>query len=128
MIPLTQIKAIDFNVRRELFLGKSANLILLREDGAAAAFSAVATIATGWNPEFSDKFGNTTFHVADISADFGALVRKATHLVVTGSGLQTLNDMIHETMAETAAPDADKPWWRIRAKSVGRKYVASEEI
>lgn len=128
MLPLTEIKATEFNVKRELFLGKSATLILLREDGSTAAFSEVATVQAGWNPEFSDKFGNTTFHVADATIEFAGVVRKATHLVVTGSGLATLNDVIHETMAETSAPDAKKPWWRIRAKSVGRKYVSSAEI
>lgn len=131
MIPLTKIKGKEFDVLRKLFLGKDAQLVLLREDGSTAAFETLATIASGWHSKFSEFFGNQSFYVADITTNFGSFSgpgRKVTHLMVVNSKLPTLNNVLHETLAETAAPDASKPWWRIRAKSVGRKYVGTDEI
>lgn len=113
---------------RETLVGDSAKLILLREDGASAAFENLATVESRWASKYSEFFGNTTFSIADLTSEFAAKVRKATHLVVTGADIPDLNNMIYETLAETAAPDANKPWWRIRAKSVGRKYVGTDEI
>lgn len=117
-----------FDALRETLIGDAASLILLREDGTSAPFETVATITTGWNSEFSEFFGNTVFNVADLTAEFAAKVRKTDHLVVTGADIPDLNNMIHQTLENTAAPDADNPWWRIVAKPVGRKYVATEEI
>lgn len=118
-----------FDRKRARAEGKDAQLILLREDGESAPFTQEFAVETGgWCSEFSEFFGNTTFNVADITDEFAAAVKKATHLVVINSGMATLNDLIHETLAETAPPAGDKPWWRIRAKPVGRKYVATEEI
>jgi len=117
-----------FDALRETLIGDAAKLVLLRQDGGSAPFETIATIETGWHPEFSEFFGNTVFSVADLTAEFAAKVRKADHLVVTGSDIPDLNNMIHETLDDTAAPDSDNPFWRIVAKSVGRKYVATVEI
>lgn len=119
-----------FDALRQTLIGDSAQLILLREDGVSAPFATSATITSGWFAEFSEEFEATVFNVADITESFSTLMskREATHLVVTGSDLPHLNNLIHETQAETAAPDGSNPYWRIVAKSVGRKYVSSEEI
>lgn len=117
-----------FDALRETLIGDAASLVLLREDGTSAPFETIATITVGWFSEFSEFFGNTVFNVADLTADFAAKVRKADHLVVTGADLPDLNNMIHETLENTAPPDADNPYWRIVAKPVGRKYVSAEEI
>lgn len=118
----------SFDALRETLIGDAANLVLLREDGVSAPFETIVTITSGWHSEFSEFFGSTVFSVADLTAEFAAKVRKTDHLVVTGADIPDLNNMIHETLENTAAPDADNPYWRIVAKPVGRKYVASEEI
>jgi hypothetical protein len=117
-----------FDALRETLIGDSANLILLREDGTSAPFEVIATITSGWNSEYSEFFGNDTFNVADLTAEFGQKVRKTTHVVVTGADLPDLNNMLYKTQEGTAGPDADSPFWRIRAKSVGRRYVSADEI
>lgn len=117
-----------------LFVGEAAKLVLLREDGATKAFDTDGgfpyTVAAPWNPEFSEKFGYTIFRVADTSAEFAAIARKATHVVVTDSLIPSLNNVIHSKLTgdnETAAPDAD-PTWRICGRPEGRKYISGSEV
>jgi hypothetical protein len=125
---ISEAMAEGFDALRETLIGDSASLVLLREDGVSGPFETIATITAGWHSEFSEFFGNTVFNVADLTAEFAAKVRKTDHLIVTGTDIPDLNNMIHETLENTAPPDAGNPWWRIVAKPVGRKYVASAEI
>lgn len=128
MLELTEVLAESFDIIRGLLIGEGAKFTLLKEKGDTEAFETIAEVASGWRPKYSEFFGNTTFEVADITAEFAAKVRASDHLVVTDSGVESMNNFIFEMLDETAAPDADKPYWRIRAKSLGRKYLAGEEI
>lgn len=119
-----------FDAKRKILLGKDAKLVLLAErDGDdGAPFNTVRTVLTGWTSKFSEFFGTTTFKVANISESFGADVRNSTHVMVTDSKMPALNNTLHELQTETAPPDGDKPFWRVRAKSVGRKFIPPDEI
>lgn len=128
MLELTEVLAESFDIIRGLLIGEEAKFTLLKEKGDTQAFEEIAQVTSGWRAKYSEFFGNTTFEVADISSEFAAKVRASDHLVISGSGVESMNDFIYEMLDETAAPDADKPYWRIRAKSLGRKYVGGEEI
>jgi len=117
-----------FNAIRNELVGVNAQLVLLKEDGGAAPYVVLLTRDGEWYPKFSEFFGTTTFNVAAVDVEFAALVRKTTHLMIIDGDIPSLNNILHEMQAETAAPVGDKPYWRIRAKSVGRKYIQSEEI
>jgi hypothetical protein len=120
-----------FDEARGELLGHDAKLVLLEEDDegeSGAPFIQVRVVESGWFPKFSEFFGTTTFMVADISEVFGADVNnRTTHVTVTGSDIPALNNLLHELAPETAAPTGDKPFWRIRAKSLGRRYVPPVE-
>lgn len=117
----------QFDRERNRQHGPAAVFVLLKSgDGEGAALTVVRRVATGWNSKYSTFFGNTTFSVADTSEAMAADVRKSTHLVVVGSKITGLNGALHELVSETAPPDGDSPWWKIRALSVGRKFVPPE--
>lgn len=117
-----------FDEIRIQLLGVNAKLVLLKEDGSTKAFDELQVIEAGWNPEFSTFHGTSTFNVADVTASTGANVRKATHLIMRDTELKVSNNILYELKSETAAPDANIPWWRIRASGLMRRYVAPEEI
>lgn len=120
---------IVFNDRKEHELGSDAKLIFLRQDGEETPFKpAIRTQEAGWYPTFSEFFGNMTFSVADISDEFFVDVRKTTHVIVIDSVLPAVNNTIFELLEETVSPTGLEPWWRLRAKSLGRKYIAEEEV
>lgn len=128
MLELTDVLAETFDIIKGLLIGEGAKFKLLREAGDTETFEDVIEVAVGWRPKYSEFFGNTTLEVADVTTDFASKVKESTHLVITGSGVPSLNNVIYELLAETTAPDADRPYWRIRVRSVGRKYVGGEEV
>lgn len=116
------------NVRVEL-LGKDAKFVLLREEGSTHAFDQVQSpIEGGWYPEYSKFYGNTTFHLADVSGTTAKNVRNATHVMMIDTVLEATNNLLFEMKAETAPPDMTTPWWRIRAEQLSRKYFPPEEV
>lgn len=118
-----------FDELREEFLGAEAKVVLLREEGKTKAFDDVVTVTSGWwSPKYSEFFGNSTFQIADVSQAFANQVRKASHLMVIDSAFPALNNTLHELASESAPPDSESPWWKLRAKPLGRKYIAEEEI
>lgn len=118
-----------FNDRKEHELGSDAKLVFLRQDGEAEAFKPpIRQQVDGWYPTFSEFFGTMTFSVADISDQFFTDVRKSTHIMVIDSVLPALNQTLYELQEDTISPTGLEPWWRLRAKSLGRKYIATQEI
>lgn len=113
------------DIRNEL-LGVTANLVLLEEDGESQAFNVLQTVRTGWYPEYSTHFGNTTFHIADITADTGKNIRKTSFVAIMESDLEVNNGILFELKPETAQPDTNIPWWRVRAQAVSRRYVPDD--
>ena len=130
-MPATDISgdfALAFNDLRTELLGVNAKLVLLEEDGETHAFNDLQIITTGWYPEYSTFFGNSTFHVADVTAATAKNIRKASFVVIRDANLVTYNNVLFEMKSDTAPPDSNIPWWRIRAEYVSRKYVPPEEI
>lgn len=124
-----QVIAQDFakgfdEIRVEL-LGRDAKLVLIKQDGSP--YSELKTVVQGWCAKFSEHFGAITFNIADISQDFGLLVLSATHLYIIDSALPSTNNLLHEVTSDTAAPSADSPFWRVRARSTGRLYEKPAE-
>lgn len=126
-LELTEVLSESFDIIRGLLIGEGATFKLLREIGESQPYEEIRDVETGWRSRYSEFFGNTTFDVADVTSDLAADVDAATHLVVLGATIAGMNDMIYELLPDTAAPDSDHPFWRIRAKSTGRRYTGSGE-
>ncbi|HEX8653106.1 MAG TPA: hypothetical protein VF708_19975 [Pyrinomonadaceae bacterium] len=128
MIPLTEIRAVEFNVRRELFLGRSAKLVLLREDQSADRYKTLRVISADWDiPKPNEFFGTQSFYVADISQPFADLVHVTTHVVVVGSDLSPLNGQLFELTPETSAPTGEHAYWNLRCKSISKRFTPDLE-
>jgi len=127
VLELTEVLSETFDIIKGLLLGDEAKFKLLKEKGDDETFEEIAEVTVGWRAKYSEFFGATTVEVADITEAFAAKVKGSTHIVITNAGVPSLNNVINEMLDETAAPDADKPYWRIRIKSLGRKYVGGEE-
>lgn len=117
-LPLAQIHTIEFNVLRELFLGKGAKLVLLRESDGP--FRATFVIATDWHPKFTEFFARSTFRVADLTAETARAIREATHLMVVDSSVAAINNLLFEQDADTQPP-LDRGYWNVRATSQNKK-------
>lgn len=111
-----------FDVAREELIGAEAKLLLLRLDGGEKAYKIITTIDASWFAKFSEYFGTTTFSVANIEAEFGAMVRKSSHVTVTGSDLEALNNELFRIKPDTQPPLGSEPFWKIRAEATGDKY------
>ena len=112
-----------FDAERELLVGESAVLLLLKVDGAATAYGVLAEVAGGWAAEFSDFFGSTTFNVARADAEFASLVNEAAYVAVAGGDNESLEGQLHAINRETTRPAGVDPYWRIRATPTGKRYV-----
>lgn len=113
--------AVGFDAIRKALHGANAKLILLKEDGGAKAFDVVETLGSAWLPEFSEFFGTTTFQVADVTEEFGAKVRRTSHLIVVNSDNAALNNALFEVVEGTQPPLGAEAYWKIRAKSTSRR-------
>jgi hypothetical protein len=112
-----------FDVKRGVFVGESAKLLLLKMDGTTRPYAVVEQVDTGWTAEFSDFFGSTTFKVADISAAFASKVNETAFLVVVDCDNEALEGQLHAVNRETTRPAGVDPFWRIRATATGKRYV-----
>jgi len=128
VLELTDVLSETFDIIKGLLVGDAAKFTLLKETGVIDNFDKIGDVTIGWRPRYSEFFGATTIEVADITEGFAAKVHDCTHIVITESGIPSMNDVIFEMLPETAAPDADKPYWRIRIKSLGRKYLSGVEV
>lgn len=119
----TRLKARLFDRRRARYLGEDAKLLLLRTDGGSARFSTKETVTEGWSADFSEFLGLTTFRVAKDDAGFNQKANEATHLIITDSRNEAVNNQLFEVNRETTVPAGAGPYWRIRAAQVGKRYV-----
>lgn len=128
VVDISQDFAQGFDAIREALLGADAKLILLQEEGHTIPFSQLQVIKTGWYPEYSSFFGNTTFHVADISEPTADNIRNASFVMQIDSLLPGINNVLFEIKPETAPPDSNKAWWRVRGTTTTRKYIPPQEV
>ncbi len=127
MLELTDVLAESFDIVKGLLLGDEAKVLFLKRKGTTESFEDVVEVTAGWRSRYSEFFGTTTFDIADVTQEFTTSMSKATHLVVKDTGLVGMNNGLYEMQPETAAPDSDHPYWRVRARSLGRKYVSGQE-
>jgi hypothetical protein len=119
-----------FKTMCRLYFGEDAVLNFLREDagdGGSVPFESLLVLPDKWDAKFSEFFGTTTFRIADLTAEFAAIVANSTHLMITGSSNAALNNMLYEFLPETQPPLQKDAFWKIRTKSLGRRYFAPVE-
>jgi hypothetical protein len=109
-------------IRSELF-GLQADLLLLKTDGGSQKFKTLLTLSAAWSAEFSEYFGSTTFQVARDDDEFNAAARDASHVVVLNSERAALNNALFEVDSSSTVPAGVDPFWRIRAKQTGGRYL-----
>lgn len=109
-------------IRAELF-GEQADLLLLKADGGGQKFRTLLTLVAGWTAEFSEFFGSTTFQVARDDDEFNAAAREASHVIVVKSERPALNNQLFEVDSSSTIPAGVEPYWRIRAKQTGKRYI-----
>lgn len=117
-----------FDEVRKALLGDNAKLVLLQEEGTTVPYNQLQIITSGWYPEYSSFFGNTTFHFADITGLTGNNIRNASFLMMIETFLEAMNNVVYEMKPETAPPDSNTPWWRIRASTTNKKYIPPNEV
>jgi hypothetical protein len=128
MPDMSKIYAKAFDAKRKIFLGSNAKMLLLDEVGTDRPFDVIETVIAGWGVDFSDYFRDSTFKVADVTSAFAAKVRKSTHLMIVDSTNSGLNNVLFELQGETVPPLGGDAYWRIRATSLRRTYIAPEEV
>jgi hypothetical protein len=109
-------------LRAELF-GLEAALLLLKAVGGAQKFRTLLALSEAWAAEFSEFFGSTTFQVARDDDEFNAAAKEASHVIVVGSERAALNNQLFEVDSSSTIPAGIEPYWRIRAKQSGGRYV-----
>jgi hypothetical protein len=120
---ITEALAEAFDAIREELLG-NADLYLLKLDGGGQKYKTLLVVSTGWAPpEFSEFSGSTTIKVAREDADFNVAVKDMSHVVITGSDHDTLNNRLFEVNGETTLPAGADAFCRIRVNETGRRYV-----
>lgn len=120
---ITAAYAEGFDAIRSELLGLEAALLLLRTDGGAQKFRTLLSLSDGWAAEFSEFFGSTTFKVARDEDEFNAAAREASHVIVVNSERTALNNQLFEVDSSSTIPAGVDPYWRIRAKQIGKRYV-----
>jgi hypothetical protein len=117
-----------FDAEREALFGADAKLLLLKLDGGDKEYATVETLTSSWSAYFSEYYGSTTFQVARADDDFNNTVSdsEVSHVMVIDSDNEALNNEPHEINRETTIPAGVEPFWKIRAKSIGRKFVPTE--
>jgi hypothetical protein len=126
--PISAAYASGFDASRGVLIGKDAKLVFLRETGTTVPFSVELTLPNKWDVEFSEKQGDATFKIADITSEFAMIVRKSTHFMVIDSDNPGLNNVLHEKLGDEVKPPlGDEPFWKVGAHSLNRVYVAPEE-
>jgi hypothetical protein len=123
---ITEAYAEAFDAEREVLLGEDAKLLLLKPDGGAQRYTILETLESSWSAYFSEFVGSPTFQVADDSVEFYAKAIEASHVMVSDSDNETLNNRLHEINRETTVPAGIEPFWKIRATNIGKKYVPPE--
>jgi hypothetical protein len=112
-----------FDAKREVLIGESAKLLLLKADGGSQAYSVKATITKGWTARFSEFHGHTVFEVADNTGVFAELVRVSSHAAVIDSDLPSLNNALHRLRRESHPPLGGQPYWKLSGEDTGDKYA-----
>ena len=123
-VPLTDIKAIELNVKREVYVGRDAKLLFLKPDGGAQPYSLVVALLDKWGPDDADQFGSSTFAVARIDREFSTIVEDSAYVLVIDSVNEALNNQLQAINRDTTRPPAgEKMYWRIRADLRGKRYT-----
>lgn len=120
---ITAAFAEGFDALRSELFGLEADLLLLQTDGGAQKFKSLLALSSAWAAEFSEYFGSTTFQVARDDDEFNAAAKDATHVVVVNSERPALNNQLFEVDSSSTIPAGVEPYWRIRAKQTGGRYV-----
>lgn len=112
---ITEAYAEAFDAKREVFLGARAVLVLLKPDMTPSA------TPEHWTIDDEDRNSPLVILVADVSAEFAAVVRETAFAVIRDSSRGYLNDQLYATDGNTK-PDGFKGW-RIGFRSEGRRLA-----